>query len=151
MRTILTIESDSINVFSEDGVWEEIEMAVDSGATESVANETLLSSVPTVPGPASKRGVEYEAANGARIPNEGEKRFEAVTGEGQTKKLVVQVCDVNQGLLGVSKATQANNRVVFDADGSYIENKESGEVTWLQEKKGMYMLRLWVRRNQRPF
>ena len=146
VKPIRTIEPESINGISEDGNWEEIEMAVDSGATETVANDTMISSVPTEPGPASKRGVEYEVANGTRIPNEGEKRFEAVTGEGQHRKLVVQVCDVNQGLLSVSKATAANNRVVFDADGCYIENKDSGEITRLKEKKGMYALKLWVRR-----
>ena len=43
------------------------------------------------------------------------------------------------------KATAAGNRVIFDSDGSYIENKASGEKTWLKEKGGMYVLRLWVR------
>ena len=146
VKPIRTIEPESINVISEDGQWEEIEMAVDSGATENVANEEMLSSIPTEPGVASKRGVEYEIADGTRIPNEGEKKFEAMTGEGQHKKLVVQVCGVNQGLLSVSKATAAHNRIVFDEDGSYILNKENGEVTWLKEKKGMYMLKLWVKR-----
>ena len=69
-----------------------------------------------------------------------------MTDEGAIKKMVVQVCDVNQGLLSVSKATAAGNRVVFDLDGSYIENKTSGERTWLKEKGGMYALRLWVKR-----
>ena len=40
-------------------------------------------SVPTVPGLASKKGVGYELANGVTIPNEGEKRFTAITDEGQ--------------------------------------------------------------------
>ena len=146
VKPIRTIEPESINVISDDGQWEEIEMAVDSGATETVANEEMLSSIPTEPGVASKRGVEYEIADGTRMPNEGEKKFEAMTGEGQHKKLVVQVCGVNQGLLSVSKATAAHNRIVFDEDGSYILNKENGEVTWLKEKKGMYMLKLWVKR-----
>ena len=146
LKPMKTIEPESLNVVGEDGVWEEIEMAVDSDATESVVNDAMPSFIPTTPGPASRRGVEYEVANGARIPNEGEKRFSAMTRQSQEKKLVVQVCDVNQGLLSVSKATAANNRVVFDSDGSYIENKDSGEITWLEEKKGMYMLKLWVRR-----
>ena len=146
VKPIVTIEPESLNAISDDGEWEEIEMAVDSGATETVGNEEMLGSIPTEPGPASKRGVEYEIADGTRIPNEGEKKFEAVTGEGQHKKLVIQVCGVNQGLLSVSKATAAHNRVVFDEEGSYILNKENGEVTWLTEKKGMYMLKLWVRR-----
>ena len=149
IKPIRTIEPENLNTVTEDGMWEEIEMAVDSGATESVVHQGMPSSVPTVPGSASRRGVEYEVANGHRLPNEGEKKFTAITEEGQEKKLVVQVCDVNQGLLSVSKATAANNRVVFDRDGSYIENKDSGEVTRLQEKNGMYILKLWVQR--RPF
>ena len=60
--------------------------------------------------------------------------------------MVIQVCEVNQGLLSVSKATATGNRVVFDSAGSYIENKSSGERSWLQEKNGMYMLRLWVKK-----
>ena len=87
-------------------------------------------------------------ASGHRIPNEGEKKLTAVTEEGTSKKMVLQVCDVNQGLLSVSKATAAGNRVIFDDDGSYIENKVSGERTWLKKQNGMYMLKLWV---ERPF
>ena len=60
--------------------------------------------------------------------------------------MVMQVCDVNQGLLSVSKATASGNRVIFDQDGSYIENKLSGERTWLHQKNGMYTLKLWVKR-----
>ena len=68
---IMTIEPEGINSFTADGQWEEIELSVDSGATESVVPEELPMSVQTAPGPASKRGVQYEVANGARIPNEG--------------------------------------------------------------------------------
>ncbi len=60
-------------------LWEELELAVDSGATESVIPDSMPQQVPTVDGPAKKRGVEYEVANGDRIPNEGEKRFTATT------------------------------------------------------------------------
>ena len=103
-------------------------------------------SIPTTQGAACKRGVEYEVANGVSIPNEGEKRFTAVTEEGKEKNMVVQVCDVNQGLLSVSKAVAAGNRVVFDEDGSYIENKRSKERTWMKAEGGMYTIKMWVRR-----
>jgi hypothetical protein len=145
VKPIRTIEPEGINAIVS-GPWEEIELAVDSGATESVVPDSLPSSIPTTPGPASRRGVEYEVANGERLPNEGEKKFSAVTAEGSTKLMVMQVCDVNQGLLSVSKATAAGNRVVFDSHGSYIENKTSGERTWLAERNGMYTLKLWVKR-----
>ena len=60
--------------------------------------------------------------------------------------MTVQVCDVNQGLLSVSKAVAAGNKVVFDSDASYIENKSSGEKTWLKAEGGMYTIKMWVRR-----
>ncbi len=123
-----------------------LKYSVDSGATESVTPESMPSSVATVAGDASRRGVGYEIANGETIPNEGEKRFVAVTEEGQLKNMVVQVCAVNQGLLSVSKAAAAGNRVVFDADGRFIENKKSRERTWLKEEGGMYTIKMWVKR-----
>ena len=87
--------------------WEDIELAVDSGATESVVPNIMPESIKTIEGPASKRGVMYEVASGHQIPNEGEKKFTAVTEEGQERNLTVQVCDVNQGLLSVAKMRQA--------------------------------------------
>ena len=137
---------ESINKISEDGKWGEIELAVDSGANESFGPEDILQSVPTTESVASKKGVEYEVASGHMIPNEGEKIFKAVTREGGKKQVVLQVAEVNQGLLSVSKSIKAGNRVVFDSAGSYIENKVSGQKTWLEERNGMYILKLWVRR-----
>ena len=57
----------------------------------------------------------------------------------------VQVCDVNKPLLSVSKIVQGGNRVVFDGNGSYIEDTTNGERMWLQEKGGMFMLKMWVK------
>ena len=88
----------------------------------------------------------YEVASGHQIPNEGEKKFRATTEDGFEKNVVLQVAEVNQGLLSVSKATAAGNRVVFDEGNSYIENKRSGVKTWLREKNGMYILKLFVKR-----
>ena len=112
-----TIEPEKINILA-DGEWEEIAFSVDSGATETVAPDTMPNSIPTVPGVASRRGVEYEAANGATIPNEGEKRFTAFTEDGREKGMVVQICDVNQGLMSVSNLDAAGNRVMLDGDDS---------------------------------
>lgn len=77
LMPIMTIEPLGINACSINGEWEEIELSVDSGATESVVPGSMPSSVPTQPGPASRRGVQYEVANGEIIPNEGDKRFMA--------------------------------------------------------------------------
>ena len=66
----------------EEGEWEEVELAVDSGATETVVSEDMVSGAELVEGSAYKRGVKYEVANGVRIPNLGEKHFTGYTEEG---------------------------------------------------------------------
>ena len=85
---------------------------------------------------AARRGVEYEVANGVRIPNIGEERFKFVSTEGVEREITMQVCEVNKGLLSVSRIAQKKHRVVFDDEGSYIEDKSTGEKLWLLEEAG---------------
>ena len=59
----------------------------------------------------------------------------------------MQVCNVNKGFLSVSKIAQKGHRVVFDSEGSYIEDRETRERLWLQEQGGMYVLKVWVKRD----
>ena len=125
--------------------WELLEVAVDSGATETVVSENTLTSVAITDGPAKQRGVMYEVADGTRIPNLGEKQFQAQTEEGVIRKVTAQVCDVSKPLMSVHKMVKAGNWIVFDEEGSYVEDKATGEVAWLEERGGMYMLKLWVK------
>ena len=125
--------------------WEEIEMAVDSGASGSVVPEDILNGVETVEGKAKKMGVQYEVADGTLIPSLGEKKHVAASDAGVARHMKSQVCEVNKALLSVHRCVQAGNKVVFAASGSYIEDEASGETMPLTEKGGMYMLRLWVR------
>ena len=125
--------------------WEEIEMVVDSGASESVVSEDMLTGIATVEGYAQKKGVQYEVADGTLIPNLGEKKFVAVSDAGVTRQMKAQVCEVNKALLSVHRVAQAGNRVVFAASGSYVQDETSGETMELTEKGGMYMLKLWVK------
>ena len=141
----MTICPDGLNTVKE-GEWEEVELAVDSGAADTVINEDMVIPAITREGTASNRGVEYEVANGARIPNLGEKKFVGVSNEGISRKLTAQLCEVNKGLLSVSKITNGGSRVVFDSDGSYIEDKNTREKMYLKEKNGMHMLTLWTKR-----
>ena len=75
--------------------WEEIEMAVDSGASESVVNEEQLSGVETLEGKAKQMGVQYEVADGTLIPNLGEKKYIAASDTGVARHMESQVCEVN--------------------------------------------------------
>ena len=125
--------------------WEEIEMAVDSGASESVVSEDMLTGVETVEGYAKNKGIQYEVADGTLIPKLGEKKFVAVSDAGVARQMKAQVCEVNKALLSVHRVVQAGNRVVFAASGSYVQDETSGETMALTEKGGMYMLKLWVK------
>ena len=69
-----------------------------------------------------------------------------VTNEGIKRKLVAQVCDVNKALLSVSRVTNSGSKVVFDSSGSYIEDKNTGEKIHLEERNGMFMIRLWTKK-----
>jgi len=137
------IEPDGFNAVGVADEWTEVEFAVDSGATETVMSEGMLTAVETKEGVAAKRGVQYEVANGVRIPNLGEKKFVGYTAEGGGREVVAQICDVNKALLSVRRMVAAGNRVVF-GDENYIESMTTGERVNLEEKDGMYVMKMWV-------
>ena len=93
------------------------------------------------------RGVQYEVASGELLDNLGEKKFIGVNENGDARSMTAQVCEVNKALLSVKKMVSAGNRVVFDPAGSYIEDVKSGEQMELKQKGGMYMLKLWVKKD----
>ena len=121
-------------------------MAVDSGASESFTPEEALRSVEMKEGEAKRKGVRYEVADGTLIPNLGEKTFVAVSEDGFLRQLRMQVCDVNKSLLSVRQVTQAGNRIVFEDNGGWIEDKTTGQHIWIKEKDGQYLLKVWVKK-----
>ena len=112
----------------------------------TVVGEGIMLDVETRDGEASRKGFQYEVADGTLIPNLGEKKFVAVAEQGEMRKMTAQVCDVNKALLSVSKVVKAGNRVVFEEEGSYVEDRSTGERLYLKEAGGMYMLKLWVKK-----
>ena len=129
--------------------WEVLEMAVDSGASVTVIGRNMVNAV-SASGP--KPDIKYEVADGSYIENLGEKSFTAFTDVRHEHFLTAQVTDVNKALLSVSKLGSKGCKVVFDGVDSYIENKATGDWFPLEEKNGMYVLKLWVPKEQgRPF
>ena len=126
------------------GEWEELIFAVDSGATETVMNDQQVTSIPTVSG--NKIKTKYRTANGEIIENEGEKDMLMCTSEGINRIIKAQVTEVRRPLMSVSKLVKAGNTVVFDQQGSYIYDKDTGETMSLQEDNGMYVLKSWVQK-----
>ena len=144
LRPLATIEPEGLNPVVDAPQWEEISLAVDSGASETVIPEGTVKAAKLVQSEGSRRGVEYEVANGHRIPNLGQKTFKGLTEENLLRGITAQVADVNKPLLSVAKLVKSGNTVVFSPDGAYVEDNETRERMWLTEAGGMYHLRMWV-------
>ena len=72
LGSFIEVTRESISSVEED-LWQEIEMVVDSGATETVVGTDMLTHITTTEGDACRRGVQYEVASGELIDNLGEK------------------------------------------------------------------------------
>ena len=95
----------------------------------------------------SKRGVYYEAANGAPIMNEGEKDIKGESENGEPLGMTFQVAGVKGPLASVKRICQAGNLVIFDDKGGVIVNTETRNKTqFTMNDKGVYTLNLWVNR-----
>ena len=51
----------------------------------------------------------------------------------------MQAAEVTRPLASVKRICEAGHVVVFDEDGSYIYNKNTGETNYLREESGNYM------------
>ena len=119
-----------------------VELTIDSGAAENVMGMDVVPEVPLKSSAGSRAGVEYLAANGTRMPNRGEKAVPIVTSEGQRCMLNMQVTDVRRPLMSVSRICDAGHRVVFEADGGYIEQVDTAERTRFQRVANVYRLQV---------
>ena len=63
-----------------------------------------------------------------------------------TRSITAQVFAVNKALMSVKKVMRAGNRVVFDEEGTYIEDKVTAEKIWATDDGGMFMVKMWVDR-----
>jgi len=122
-------------------------MTVDSGACDHVVNPSVLpanlkGTIKTTK--AVAEGITYGSASGHPLPNLGEVEVGAITEDGVSVDLVMQCVGVTKPLLAVRKMCSAGNRVIFDSEGSYIENKATGATTPIREEEGTYAVWLWV-------
>ena len=102
---------------------------------------------------ASHMGMFYRAANDTKIAIHGKKAVKEYTKEGSDICMDIQIADVKKTLESVGRLCEAGNTVVFDDDGSYVENKRTGEKAMLVKERRSYVLSFWVERGpkQRPF
>ena len=124
--------------------WQVLSVAIDSGAAETVIPHRLVAQHPVRATQSSKNGMCYASATGQPIPNLGEQCLPLITQEGTLRGMTFQAAPVSKALGSVKRMCSSGHRVVFDEDGSYVENKTTGEINWLREEAGNYMLDLWV-------
>ena len=91
-------------------------------------------------------GVENICADGARIPNMGEKLVRGITDEGTSVAVNFQVAAVDKPLIAISKLTEAGHDVQFTKEGGDSTHKATGNRTFFSKKSGVYVIRLWVRK-----
>ena len=125
-----------------EGTW--FSVAVDSGACENVANPEDVPDYMVTEPEASKNGRDFVSATGEVIPNLGELKLPAVTAENTVRGMTFSAAPVTKPLGSVKRICAAGHVVVFDEDGSYIINKNTGELNMLREEAGNYMLDLWI-------
>jgi hypothetical protein len=74
----------------------------------------------------------------------GEKKFSMVTTEGHWAEATFQVAEVTRPLCSVTKICDRGNRVVFEAEGGYIENYATGVKTKFARKSNVYVMEMYV-------
>ena len=128
----------------DDKQWEKIRATADSGAGEHVCPPDMCPQFPTTESEGSKKGKEYRVANGAFIPNLGEKQIRAQDSNGTTLNIKPQVAKVNKFLASLGKICKAGNRVVLDEKDSFIQNKKTGTKTELRLENNVFVFDFWV-------
>ena len=129
--------------------WVEIEVTIDSGACDTVMPTSLCPHISIISTEDSRRGLEYEVANGETIPNVGERHCILMTEDSlQPKKITFQCADIHKPLLSVSRCADLGYQCVLEKDGGQLVDKATGEVIPLHRRGNLYVMRAWVRQDK---
>ena len=131
------------------GSWERVPVTVDSGAIDTVIPRRVAQGVSVRQTEASRNRLKYRSASGNAIVNEGERSLRGYTKEANLVDMTAQVAEVTKPLGSVRAFVRAGNCVVFDAGGSYIQNKATGVKTVIEDRNGAYVFDLWIPRDNK--
>ena len=104
-------------------------LVVDSGAGETVMPVDWLTSHSLTESDGSRANDFYTTADGSQVYNEGQRKLDVCTLDGQQRRsMTFQVARVKKALGSVSQMVKNGNKIVFDQDSSgkdmsYIQNK----------------------------
>ena len=117
---------------------------LDSGAIDWVLTPEAGEAFETKPSIFSRYGINYTAANGTEIENFGQKTLTGYSDEWTPLSVNVQIADVKSNLAAGMKIVEADNRIILDSDGSYIENKRTGDRIQIRHENGCFIFDMWV-------
>ena len=66
-------------------------------------------------------------------------------GVSNERAVKAQVCAVHRPLLSVKGMCRSGHRVIFDEEGSHVENKTTLERLKIEEIDGEYVLDMWIK------
>ena len=116
----------------------DINVTLDSGAAEHVADASDAPGYMVSPSPGSKAGQGWRTANGEIIPNKGEMILE-LEYENSKMSSKLQVGSVSRPLWSVGKLCDAGYKVVFDKDDATVIHKASNvPVTTFKRRNALY-------------
>ena len=145
LRILNEIRKDGINAApTHNEEWERIVVIIDSGVSVPVMPPDVGRAYSLEDSEASRKGTEYECANGHVIPNLGQKRMPVVTSEGTLRGYTTQCADVPKPLQSVRHLVRNGHVVVVDDEGSFICNKNTGEYNQINDDGINYNMAVWV-------
>jgi hypothetical protein len=123
--------------------WAKIATVLDSGACRHVTPNGVFSLAVT-PSERSKEGHNYYGPAGDPIANLGRQDIKGTTDSGQLLNIGFDVAKITRPLASVSEIVRKNYRIVFDDEGSFIQDKKSGRWIDVRQEGSLYYLDLWV-------
>ena len=125
-------------------------LVVDPGDGETVMPADWLTNHPLTEPDGSRANDFYTTADGSKVYNEGQRKLDVCTIDGQQRRsMTFQVARRRKALRSVNQTVKNGNKLVFDQDSngkdtSYIQNKRTNEKLWLRQENGVYVLDLMV-------
>ena len=92
----------------------------------------------------STNNVPLEAANGTEVKNHGENNLFGYSADWVPLAANVQIAEVRSNLGAGMKMIEADNRIILDKGGSYIENKRTGSRIKINREGGAFTFEFWV-------
>ena len=139
-------------ITEEDLGWIEIEVTIDSGACDTVMPASMCSHISILQTEESRRGMEYEVANGETVLNLGA-RYCLLMSENskEMKRITFQCADIHKPLLSVSRISDLGYDCILTNVGGKLRDRVFGETMPLHRRGNLYVMQAWIRQDKSSF